>query len=157
MSLGNLEKAEPNLVPLLDLVLQLIMFFLLCGNFLMEDLNATIKLPTAIQAKPLDKAEEYVIFLNINEKGHVLLGKGDDGTLTNPLALQAELRRYHENDVARIERLKREGKEGRLSLVVIRADKNCRFKQVYDYLEACRRVGYADVQLRAIVQSTSAR
>jgi biopolymer transport protein ExbD len=44
-----------------------------------------------------------------------------------------------------------------LSLVVIRADKNCRFKQVYDYLEACRRVGYADVQLRAIVQSTSAR
>jgi biopolymer transport protein ExbD len=157
MSLGSIEKCEPNLVPLLDLVLQLIMFFMLCANFLMEDLNATIKLPTAIQAKPLEKSEDYVIYLNINDKGHVILGKGEGGTLTNPEALRAELRRHNERDQARVERLKAQGKPGRLSLVVIRADRSCRFKQINDYLDACRRAGYADVQLRAVVQTSAAR
>jgi biopolymer transport protein ExbD len=157
MSMGNLERAEPNLVPMLDLVLQLVMFFMLCANFLMEDLNATIKLPTAIQAKPLEKSEDYVIYLNVNDKGHVILGKGEGGTLTNAEALRAELRRHHERDQVRIERQKAAGKPARLSLVVIRADKNCRFKQISDYLDACRRAGYADVQLRAVVQTSATR
>ena len=56
------DRAEPNLVPLLDVILQLVMFFMLCANFVMEQVNEAIKLPDAIAAKPLDKrAGDYLI------------------------------------------------------------------------------------------------
>jgi biopolymer transport protein ExbD len=158
MSLGNLDKAEPNLVPMLDLVLQLVMFFMLCANFLMEDVNAAIKLPSAIQAKPLDKSEDYVVFLNVDKKGHVLLGKeAKSDVLTNAIQVQNYMRDRKQFDDARIQRDEKAGKKGRLSLVVIRADKDCQFKQVNDIMLACRRVGYADVQLRAIVQASATK
>ncbi len=35
-------KADPNLVPLLDLVFQLIMFFMICVNFVSEQVNSDI-------------------------------------------------------------------------------------------------------------------
>jgi biopolymer transport protein ExbD len=134
------------------------MFFMLCANFLMEDVNASIKLPTAIQAKPLDKAEDHVIFLNVDKKGNVVLSK-DSKTdiLTNAQQVQNYLKLKHEFDESRIKQAEKAGKKGRLSLVVIRADKDCNFKQIYDIMGACRRAGYADVQLRAIVQTSATK
>ena len=155
MSMGNLDRAAPNLVPMLDMVLQLVMFFMLCANFIQEDLDATIKLPSAIQAKPLDKSEDYVIYINIDKTGRANLGKGQE--VPNPGAMRAELRRRFEFDQARVEKLKAAGKPGRLSLIVVRAHEDCRFKQVNDYLNACRQAGYADVQLRAVVRPPSAK
>jgi biopolymer transport protein ExbD len=159
MSLGSIDKCEPNLVPMLDLVLQLIMFFMLVTNFIQDDLVTTIKLPTAIQAKPLDKSEDHVIFLNVDKQGHVLLAKdpkpGD--ILTNAIQVQNELRRRKEFDDARKAREEKAGRPGRISLVVIRADKECHYKQVNDVMEACRRSGYTDVQLRAVVQNSATR
>jgi biopolymer transport protein ExbD len=159
MSLGSIEKCEPNLVPMLDLVLQLIMFFMLVTNFIQDDLVTTIKLPTAIQAKPLDKSEDHVIFLNVDKKGNVLLAKdpkpGD--ILTNAIQVQNFLRGRMEYDVARKAREEKIGKPGRVSLVVIRADKDSHFKQVNDVMDACRRSGYTDVQLRAIVQNSATK
>ena len=55
MSHGSTEKCEPNFTPLLDLVLQLVMFFMICANFVMEQTSVEIKLPKAIAAKALEK------------------------------------------------------------------------------------------------------
>src|SRR6267142_725701 len=44
MSHGSTDKCEPNFTPLLDLVLQLVMFFMLCANFVMEQTAVEIKL-----------------------------------------------------------------------------------------------------------------
>src|SRR5215213_2048934 len=83
MAHGPSDKCEPNLVPLLDLVLQLVMFFMLCANFVMEQVNETIKLPQALAAKPFDRKDDKLLFLNVNEKGQVLLSKLDaEDTLT---------------------------------------------------------------------------
>lgn len=157
MSHGNLEKCEPNLVPMLDLVLQLVMFFMLCANFIQEDLNISIKLPSAIQAKPLDKTEDYVIYLNVDKDGVISSGKGAGNVHTNVLQLQNYLRDVYRFDQARIEREEKAGRQARLSLVVIRGDKDCTFKQINDVMDTCRRVGYADVQLRAIVQTSMSK
>ena len=54
-------SAEPNLTPLLDMVLQRVMFFMLVCNFTMEQVNEDVKLPLASQAKPADKAEADVL------------------------------------------------------------------------------------------------
>ena len=50
---GAAEAAEPNLTPLLDLVLQLVMFFMIVSNFIMEQTNEAVRLPIAVSAKPI--------------------------------------------------------------------------------------------------------
>ena len=51
-SVGS-EGADPNLTPLLDLVLQLIMFFMITVNFVRTDqFDDAIKLPVATSAMP---------------------------------------------------------------------------------------------------------
>src|SRR5437763_13710845 len=73
-SSGGAVKAEPNLVPLLDVVLQLIMFFMLTVNFVQTDqINESIKLPVAQSAVPLDKTVKEVLFLNMTYDGKLLL------------------------------------------------------------------------------------
>ena len=52
---ANEIKAEPNLTPLLDLVLQLVMFFLLVANFSVVQANKDIDLPKAQSARPVVK------------------------------------------------------------------------------------------------------
>src|ERR1700758_525822 len=60
------SSAEPNLTPLLDMVLQLLMFFMMCVNFVTEQVNEGVTLPKAQSAKPMDKSETDVLFLNLN-------------------------------------------------------------------------------------------
>src|SRR5581483_8907267 len=57
--------AEPNLTPLLDVVLQLLMFFMMCVNFVTEQVNEDVKLPKSQSAVPMDKADTDVLFVNI--------------------------------------------------------------------------------------------
>jgi biopolymer transport protein ExbD len=146
------DKCEPNMIPLLDLVLQLVMFFMVCANFVMEQINETIKLPEAVVAKPIEKKDEYVIFLNVNNKGEVLLSaldapSDDDRTLTNPARVQTYMKRRYEEDIRAAGGDK--SKPPR-SLLIIRADKECEFDKVYAVMKACRMAGYERAQLRAI-------
>lgn len=160
MSHGSVEKCEPNMIPMLDLVLQLVMFFMLCANFIMEDSNAAVILPTALQARPLEKTEDYVITLNVDTKGDVLLGR--DATakrLTNAVQVRSHMQVMHAGDTARIERAKgQKGKaEPKLSLVVIRAHQDCTFKQVNDVVIAAKQAGYTNFQFRAIVGTSATK
>src|SRR5437660_1202894 len=60
------EGIDVNLTPLLDLVLQLIMFFLITVNFVRVDqFDDAISLPVASQAVPLDNTAEDWVFLNL--------------------------------------------------------------------------------------------
>src|SRR5215471_16413440 len=73
---GLADKCEPNLTPLLDVVLQLLMFFMMCVNFVTEQVNEDIKLPYAQSARPMDKGEQDVLFLNLDDQGRlIVLGK----------------------------------------------------------------------------------
>src|SRR5262245_24674379 len=106
MSHGPSDKCEPNLVPLLDMVLQLVMFFMVCANFVMEQVNESIKLPTAVAARPLDPNAQNIIFLNVDAKGVVILSKNDaqstnpdDRFLQNPVQVQSYMRRRYNEDV----------------------------------------------------------
>jgi biopolymer transport protein ExbD len=155
---GTEQKAEPNLTPMLDMVLQLVMFFMLCANFVADRANKTIKLPDAIAAKALDKDVDKVIYLNVDSDGDVLLvpravtaeEKKRDGAvaITNAIAVQT----YMKNRLAEYESGLKESEkgQGKSPLVVIRADRRCRFRKVYDVMQACQKAGYKDVQLRVL-------
>ncbi len=149
MSHGNMERCEPNLTPMLDMVLQLVMFFMLCANFVMEQVNESIKLPSAIAAKPLDRKDERLLFLNVNDKGHVLLSKldaEDSLSLENKLQVKS----FMERRMRRDKESSPPGKEV-LSTVILRADRQTKFEKINDVMEACRMAGYKQVRLRAQV------
>lgn len=154
MSHGSTDKCEPNLTPLLDLVLQLVMFFMLVANFVMEQTNAEIKLPQAAAGKALDKGEDAPIFLNINEQGKVLLTavqrSGDNETLDNEIQVQ----RYMELQ-AQIEK-KKTGKDKPESTIILRIDKSTPFEKTYKIMKACRQAGYSKVQLRVMKANEAA-
>ena len=148
MSHGSTEKCEPNFTPLLDLVLQLVMFFMLCANFVMEQTDVEIKLPAAIAAKALDKGEGDSFFLNVNEQGKVLLTPdqrepGTD-TLDNEIQVKNYMKRQADREKART------GKDKPQSVLILRVDKNTYFEKTYEIMRACRQAGYEKVQLRVI-------
>jgi biopolymer transport protein ExbD len=153
MSHGSIEKCEPNMTPMLDLVLQLVMFFMLCANFIAEDVNATIKLPTALQARPLDKAEDRVIFLNVDKTGYVLpTGRGNTVALRNRVMVAQHMKRMKEiDDNIKEQAVKRGKPEPKSSLVVLRAHEDCKFEQIQQVLLGCQEAGYTAIQFRAIV------
>jgi biopolymer transport protein ExbD len=154
---GGENKCEPNLVPLLDLVLQLVMFFMVCANFVMEQVSRTIQLPLAVAAKPIDPGATNIIFLNVNAQGHVELSgldvKGtrkDDNILQNQVQVQNYMKGRFDEDK------RRSGGDKdkiRKSLLIIRADKHTPFEKVYSVMKGCRAAGYENCQLRAIVAS----
>ena len=70
-------SSDPNLTPLLDLVLQLVMYFMLVANFVMDELSDKIHLPVATQAKPLTAKDTNIMYLNVSKEGKILLPIGD--------------------------------------------------------------------------------
>jgi len=54
------DSAEPNLTPLLDVVFQLITFFMLVINFSNENYDARVRLPVAGSARPVEEGYEVV-------------------------------------------------------------------------------------------------
>jgi biopolymer transport protein ExbD len=140
-------KAEPNLVPLLDLVFQLIMFFMICVNFVSEQVNEDIKLPIAQSARPMEKGEVDVLFLNMDHKGSLIVSGRQKPLLTRN-EMGFFLRQQHD-DALRVAR-ERGDASGRIkTAVIIRADRDATYAQVYELLQLCKANGYHKLQLRA--------
>jgi biopolymer transport protein ExbD len=60
------EKAEPNLTPILDMVFQLITFFMLVMNFKAAELDLSLQLPVIGSAKPLPEGNKLkILVLNV--------------------------------------------------------------------------------------------
>lgn len=139
------SKAEPNLTPLLDVVLQLLMFFMMCVNFVSEQVNESIALPVAQSARPMDKGEVSVLFLNIDRKGNLVVPGHD--SLNSTAEINYYLRQQYA-DTERAEKLRGGTGEVKTS-IVIRADQNANYKQVFDLMHMCKQIGYRKLHLRA--------
>jgi|SRR4051794_16806530 len=149
MSHGSSSDAEPNLVPLLDLVLQLVMFFMTCAQFaIMEQTDQTIKLPQAAQARPIPEEGlgPDVVFLGVTNAGEVKVAGRP------PMTTEEEVVVFLKRDV--YESAKRaaqqRGEKDVRTTVVIRADQNADFAQVYKVMRRCQEAGLRKLQLRAI-------
>ena len=135
------QSAEPNLTPLLDLVLQLVMFFMLIANFAMDDQSDKVHLPVATQAKPLAAKDANLIFLNVDTGGNVLV------TGKEPL-LSPEQIIFHMKQTARTFP-DGEQKAYEVMKVIIRADKDTTFRNIHKVMSAVKASGFRHLQLRA--------
>ena len=142
------SNAEPNLTPLLDVVLQLLMFFMMCVNFVSDQIPENIKLPVAQSARPMDRRETDMMYLNLNSNGQLDV-PGEEQPLT--ITQWKPFLKQRFSDAQRLSRDK--GGSGEVNTtVVIRADKDNDYKQVYTLLQTCKQVGYRKLQLRAMTQ-----
>src|SRR5262249_41597714 len=111
------RACEPNLTPLLDLVLQILMFFMVTVNFATEQTQAAGELPTSQTARPLPTQgvkDPLFINLRLNEttRKPVVVVTG------MPDMVQADARRWIQkqyDDLSRFGEVK--------NPVIIRADK----------------------------------
>lgn len=136
------QSSEPNLTPLLDLVLQLVMFFMLIANFAMDDVSDKVQLPVATQAKPLAAKDENVLFLNVDSRGNVLVtGRAE------PLLSPDVIREYMKQTARTFKNGEQQAYE--VFKVIIRADKDVTFVNVHKVMTAVKAAGFRHLQLRA--------
>jgi len=139
-------KAEPNLVPLLDLVLQMLMFFIITVNFVSNQVNESIKLPVAQMAQPMKKDITDVLYLNVNEKGQIeVVGR------EQPLSDFGQIKNFLRTEYRNREILAGPGKVN--TSVIIRADRNAEYRLVYQILRQCKEQGFRKMQLRAMTKT----
>jgi len=71
---GGGDNVDPNLIPLLDLVLQLVMFFIMVANFAAQQVSGDVMLPLASSARPPDPNETIdVLYINLNNEGKMIV------------------------------------------------------------------------------------
>lgn len=152
------DRCEPNLTPLLDMVLQLIMFFMLCANFDKFQKNQAVTLPKAAQAQAPDKTIDVQLLVELGappkagEMGKLSLSTGDGPKplqgptqLTERLGLEAQkhqIGKFAEPDAPK-------KKKTRVA-VILRADQNSTFRQIFEIMTAIQKAGFEDIQLRAL-------
>ena len=150
-SMSSEVKAEPNLTPLLDVVFQLITFFMLVINFSAENYDQRVHLPVAGSASPVDPADgsKDRLVLNIDKEGRLLFNGEvlDSEAALKEISLQAELVRQN----ARLNKGKAlKPGEDLPTTLVIRADRETPFTQVYSLVTACQTNGFRKFSLKAM-------
>ena len=146
MSEMNSERAEPNLTPLLDMVFQLITFFMLVINFKGASLDLSLKLPVLGSARPLDRVGKLEpLLLNIDAEGGVhCFGKVEE--IEPLMTKEARLLK---------EQLRSMGTPAETDFpvaVIIRADRAVPFHQLNHVIEVCQKHGYRQFSLSAMTR-----
>jgi biopolymer transport protein ExbD len=132
------KMAEGDMTAMIDMVFQLIIFFMVLINFSQEDQNEKIKLPSSELAKPAETPLEHPIVLNLDFNGTVY--KGSQGATVpgvRPL-LQLEA-----------DALKAKGLSAKDANIIIRSHQNTAGGLVQELIKKCQEVGFEKFALRA--------
>ncbi len=139
MALHQALKAEPNLTPILDMVFQLITFFMLVINFKAASLDMSVQLPVIGSALPTEAGDRDVLVLNVMPNG--------------------KLRQYGEEWeaetlVAKEARSAGGSAKGPLAkelptTIIIRADRTTPYHYIHHVIQTCQAHGFRSFQYRA--------
>ena len=120
-----------DMTPMIDVVFLMIIFFMIVSDMSQQDL-ADIELPKAEQAVD-DKTEEGRMIVNIYPDGEIEIKKVEYNTLDDQTAVDA-LRSYLASEVSKGEKDAKGLSERPL---LIRADKETKFKEVQKVMRIC--------------------
>jgi biopolymer transport protein ExbD len=138
-------SAEPNLTPILDMVFQLITFFMLVISFKTAAMDPGIRLPVAGSARPkTSETERDFAVLNIDASGRLRV-YGEACDLEQYLSAEAVALRRATGQQASA------ATPADLSLAaVIRADRATPFTELNRVLAACKRHGFLSVTFKVL-------
>ena len=135
-------EGECDLTPMLDMVFQLITFFMLVSNFKAAELDMNLKLPVVGSARPVDtKGKEEFLILNIDIKGTLKV-----------YGIEKDIESYIAGEAAVVRDKKPELKKGdELPVtVVIRADRGTPFKMLNKVITTSQDNGFLKYAMRAM-------
>ncbi len=135
-------EGECDLTPMLDMVFQLITFFMLVSNFKAAELDMNLKLPVVGSARPVDtKGKEEFLILNIDIKGTLKV-----------YGIEKDIESYIAGEARVVLDKKPELKKGdELPVtVVIRADRGTPFKMLNKIITTSQDNGFLKYAMRAM-------
>jgi biopolymer transport protein ExbD len=166
MSHGEKSEAEADLTPLLDLVLQLLMFFIMNVGFVSAQVTRDIVLPTSESARPLDKGD-INLALYLNQKSlksreffNNKLSPADQERLRNqdsvvltpgmpPMTLlecKAWLKDKYED-------AQKAAKDGEVKTVInFRPDAELEYNELMKLMNHCKAVGFKKMKVHAVMR-----
>jgi len=133
----KVDLAEGDLTPMIDMVFQLIAFFMVLINFAQTESNDRVKLPSSQLVKPPEVALEFPIILHVAQDGEIILG-GDNYTAET---LRVGLSRE-------IAVIKAEGKSVDDANVIIRAHKDAAAGDVQEVIRVAQEQQLVNFALR---------
>ena len=136
------EIADPDLTAMLDVVMQMLMYFIMCANFIDQENTAEVLLPVAQMAKPISRDDADVLFVNVDQDGKVLiLGEAPKDLDATRLWL----------DNRALEAKTKSGDNSIRTAIVVRAHRDASYDSVYRLMQACKDKGFKRFKLRAMI------
>jgi biopolymer transport protein ExbD len=80
-----MELGVPNMMPLIDIVFVLLIFFLMASRFEQEERELKVALPEVVEAQPMAMTQELVINIAANGRFIVSTQQYNEGQLQNLL------------------------------------------------------------------------
>ena len=152
---GTSDGVEVNLIPMIDIVIQLITFFLMLVNFDESNMDERVRLPIADLAKPSEMEIDELLVLNVDRQARVNVGLGGDVLLD----IGGDAFRQHMAKEARaaaknMKLAKRQvsyvGDRPQLwTTIMIRADKEVAYERIQQMMRVCQEQGFYKFALRA--------
>ncbi len=139
-------SAEPNLTPMLDMVFQLVTFFMLVINFKSAQLDMNLKLPVVGSARPVDtKGQQDLLVLNIDSNGQLTV-------YNTPRDIDSYIRGEAQSSLLAAQQKNPSLQPGDElpTTVVIRADKATPFQLLNRVIKACQESGFRTFSLKAM-------
>ena len=72
---SEVDLGVPNMMPLIDVVFLLLIFFLMASRFEQEERELKVALPEVVEAQPLATTQELIV--NITAEGNYLVAKSE--------------------------------------------------------------------------------
>ncbi|HEX3998890.1 MAG TPA: biopolymer transporter ExbD [Pirellulales bacterium] len=153
-SVSKSARAQPNLTPILDMVFQLITFFILVTNFKTNEIDRHMELPAVGTARPVKADGLLLLMVNINDRGQftVFNKPQTDEQMAGYIESHAEADRMA---ARRMDRNFTGGKD-LPTTVVIRADRNTPFQKLHDALLLCHANHYRNFVFRTAIGGRAA-
>lgn len=153
VSLSHSASAEPNLTPMLDMVFQLITFFMLVINFKSASMDLNMKLPVVGSARPVEtKGQEDLLVLNLNKNGEFTVYGAVRSDIETYLAGEAQASLLK----AKLSNPNIKFGDELPTTVVIRADVGTRFSQLNRIIKTCQDLGFRKFALKAMNRAAEA-
>jgi len=131
------KVAEMDMTAMIDMVFQLIIFFMVLINFAQDDQNDKIKLPASELAKPADAPLTFPITLNLDSTSTVYIGASIATVDSIAPLLRTE-----------ISLLTSRNQTPKDANIVIRAHRNAAGGMVQDLIKKCQELGFEKFVLR---------
>jgi biopolymer transport protein ExbD len=161
---GGDENVDPDLTPLLDLVLQMLMFFIINVNFVSEQVSPEIKLPESESARPVNKGDPGALFINQKLKTREFVNSlkpNDAERLRNadsvvlipnvpyPMSM-LETRAWLKDKYDQLSKLSDTGEVN--TIIHFRPDGDLEYAQLLTMMNYCKAAGFTKLKVRARVR-----